>query len=292
MLKNLSELWRYRELLLLLIQRDLKVRYKNSILGFGWSFINPLIQVLPITIVMKFLMSADAPNYHAYVFCATLPWIFFSTAVMDSCSSLVSYYGLVRKTYFPREIIPLATVAANFIHFMMALPVFLVYMAANSCLWWALHGKLDWPLQATAFLIPIPILGLTLLVTGVSMFVSVWTLYFEDVRFLTDSALKIVYWVVPVIYFADIFLRRDTWGHGSLLYTLYMLNPLSCLISAFRKLTLVPTIMPGPPDQTFPTYPMTGQDWLLLGIALLTSLAFGLVGYQYFCSRKWKLAER
>jgi ABC-type polysaccharide/polyol phosphate export permease len=300
-LADLKELWNYRELLHILVQRDLKARYKNSALGFGWSLINPLVQVVIITLVIQFLMGVDIPNYHAYVFCATLPWLFFSTALMDSSFSLVGCYNLIRRTYFPRELVPLVSVTANVIHFLMATAVFLAYMAGNSIFFWLRDGRWDFSIQPTVFLILIPMAGLTILVAGISMFLSVWTLYFEDVRYLLDSALKILYWVVPVIYFPEVILHRIPGAQGFWVYCAYMLNPLSVFLTAFRKLTLAPTILmgaPQPADEALPppppimTTPMGALEWLFLGIALLTSVLVFLAGQRYFNARKWKLAER
>jgi ABC-type polysaccharide/polyol phosphate export permease len=291
---DLRELLKYRELLHILVQRDLKVRYKNSALGFGWSLVNPLAQVVIITIVIQFLMRVEIKNYHAYVFCATLPWLFFSTALMDSSFSLVGCYNLIRRTYFARELVPISAVAANAVHFVLATGVFLLYMAAGSIFFWITRGVFDFSIQPTFFLILIPMAGLTLLVAGISFFLSVWTLAFEDVRYLLDSVLKILYWVVPVIYFPDVILHQVPGASGQLWYSLYMLNPLSAYITAFRKLTLAPTQLlgAGEPGQVIMTTPMGPSEWLFLGIALLTSLGVFLAGYRYFASRKWKLAER
>lgn len=282
---SLRELWAYRELLIILVMRDLKVRYKNSVLGFGWSLLNPLLQVLIITLVVRFLMSVDAPNYHAYVFCATLPWLFFNIGLLDAGPSLLMYREIIRRTYFPREIVPLSTVASALIHFVLSTCVFVVYMAANAAWWWAVSGRFEWPMQWTALLIPIPMLGLALFLAGLGFFVAVWTLYFEDLRFILDSLMKIGYWLAPVLYFADLIYQRK----GPLLYSIYMLNPVSSYINAYRKLILVPAVMPG--DNRI-TAPMTSLDWLFLGIAMVTSLLVFLGGYQYFCRRKWLLAER
>jgi ABC-type polysaccharide/polyol phosphate export permease len=292
MLDELRELWRYRELLLILVQRDLKVRYKNSALGFGWSLVNPLVQVVTITLMLQFIAKFKAESFHLYAFCAMLPWLYFSVGTLDASPSLLSYYGLLRRTYFPREVIPLSVIAANLIHFLLATAVFLVYSAGNALFFWAVNGTLHWPIEWTVLLIPLPILGLTLLLTGVGMFISVWTLHFEDVRFIADSLMKILYWLVPVLYFADLVrLRKGEW-----IYTLYMLNPLSCFISTFRKLVLPPTkIVLGEEPETkiiLVTTAMTGQDWLFLGIAFAVSLGVALAGHRYFCARKWSLAER
>jgi lipopolysaccharide transport system permease protein len=290
-MSDLRELWQYRELLLILIRRDLKVRYKNSVLGFGWSLINPLVQVVIITLVLKVMLRSNLENYHAYVFCAMLPWLFFSTALMDSSLSLLLYNNLLRRTYFPREIVPLASVAANLVHFLLATAVFLVYMAGLSLFFWAKDGDFSWPILPTVFLIPIPMLGLVLLVSGIALFASVWTLYFEDTRFILDSGLKLLYWLVPVLYYPDMLLEafKGEGGHGRLFYTLYMLNPLAAFMTAFRKLTLPPAIMPG---QAAATSPMGGPEWLFLGIAFLVSLAVAAAGYRFYSTRKWRLAER
>lgn len=288
MITELRELWRYRELLLILVQRDLKVRYKNSVLGFGWSLLNPLVQVAILTLVLKVLMGTRSDNIHAYVFCATLPWIYFSTAVMDSTLSLITYRGLLKRVYFPREIIPLASVLANLVHFVLATVVLLAYMAGNSLFWWGVGGKLEWAIQPTALLIPIPMLGLTLLLFGLAMFLSVWTHLFMDVRFLADSGLRILYWVVPVIYYAELIAHIK----GQSLYVLYMLNPLSAFIAGFQKLILPATKVTFPNDSVLVVPTMTSIHWGFLGTAILVSFLLALAGYRYFCSQKWALAER
>ena len=220
MLEELRELWRYRELLLILVRRDLKARYKNSVLGFGWSLLSPLLQVLTITMVMEFMMGARTTNYHLYVFCAMLPWLFFSNAMADACSALTFYLRLMRRTYFPREIVPLSVLLANLIHFLLASAVFLAYAAVVPIFWWLVQGRLDWPILPSVFLIFIPTLGLILLLAGASFFVSVWALYFEDVRYLMESGLRILYWLVPVFYFPDMIRLRNPGGKGPLLYAL------------------------------------------------------------------------
>lgn len=290
---ELRELWKYRELLLMLVQRDLRVRYKNSILGFGWSLVNPLAQVATIALALKFFLPAPVPpSYHLYLFCATLPWVFFSSAVMDSGLSLLTYQELIRRVYFPRALIPLAAVSANLIHFVLATGVFLVYATLNSLFWGVVNHHLEWPIALTAPVALIPMAGLALLMSGMAMILSVWTVYFDDIRYLADSGLRILYWLVPIIYFPDDILhstRLASPATRELVYTLYMLNPLASFMSAFRKLLLVPTIG----MQTEQPYPsMTSQEWLFLGLALLTSVVVAVGGYQYFSSRQWRLAER
>jgi ABC-type polysaccharide/polyol phosphate export permease len=290
--EELSELWRYRELLFILVRRDLKVRYRNSVLGFGWSLLNPLVQVLTITLVLQRLMGSKPENFHAYVFCAMLPWLFFSTAILDGCSTLTNYHNLIKRTYFPREILPLAGVAANLIHFGLATLALLIYQLALSTFWWIVGGKFDWPMQATMPLVLIPAFGLMLLVTGISFFVSVWTLYFEDVKYIADSGMKILYWLVPIFYFTDQIPHLIHGGKGPLVQTVYLLNPLASYISAFRKLALVPTKVAVPGQASVIVNIMGTGDWGFLGVALLTSLGIAALGYRHYCRWKWRLAER
>ena len=147
-------------------------------------------------------------------------------------------------------------------------------------------------MQATLPLVLIPALGLTLLVTGLSFFVSVWTLYYEDVKYIADSGMKILYWLVPIVYFSDLISRLvgDRWG--PLVEKLYLLNPLAAYISAFRKFSLVPTKVDIPNNGTTIVNHLHGSDWGFLGIALLTSLVVLALGYGHYCRWKWRLAER
>src|ERR1051326_2412347 len=126
MVDDLRELWKFRDLLTQLVNRELKVPYKNSVLGFVWSIIPPLLQVLVYTFFFKGLINVPAKNGSAYMLCGFIPWSFITTATLDSSQSLLIYYGIIKKTYMPREVIPLAIVISNFIHFLLGWAVFFV----------------------------------------------------------------------------------------------------------------------------------------------------------------------
>lgn len=288
---ELKELWSYRELLWILFRRDLSVRYKNSVLGFAWSLINPLLQVAVITIVLKYVLRIDIPNYSAYIFCAFLPWSFFQLALLDASTSLLFHERLIKKVYFPREIIPLSLVLSNLFHFVLATLVFFLIMAALPFVWWPVTGRFEWTLQPTALLAPVAMAVEFLLVAGLSLYVAATNVFYEDVRYLLTVGLSVLYYLVPVIYFAEFL------GHTNQLppewrqavYTVYMLNPLSAIITAFRKWILPPTYFSG---FEIRTQPMTGGDWAFLGAAVVTSVLVGVAGYSYFNRRKWRFAER
>jgi ABC-type polysaccharide/polyol phosphate export permease len=125
MFAEIRELLRYKDLVKQLVKRDLKIRYKNSVLGFFWSLLNPLIQVATITIVVKYILGLEIANYSAYLLAAYLPWAFFQMALLDSSQILIAHRDLLRKVYFPREALPLSAVLSNLVHFALALVVFL-----------------------------------------------------------------------------------------------------------------------------------------------------------------------
>src|ERR1017187_4349351 len=127
MTNELRELFKYRDLLRQLVMRDLKVRYKNSVLGFFWSLANPMIQVATITIVFKYVMPLNIPNYSAYLLVAFLPWMFFQMTLLDSSQVILLHRDLLRKVYFPREVLPLSVVVSNLIHFLLAMVIFFAY---------------------------------------------------------------------------------------------------------------------------------------------------------------------
>ena len=161
MLAELKELWRFRYLLWQLVRRDLKVRYKNSRLGFLWSIAPPLMQVAVITFVFKratnFAQGID--SYSAFLLVAMIPWSYMSLAILDSSQSILIMYGVIKKVYLPREIIPLANAISNFIHFLLSWAVFFVF-------WWIFQRQAFLP---TTIWFPYLIVTQFLLVTGLCL---------------------------------------------------------------------------------------------------------------------------
>src|SRR5579859_7432686 len=134
---ELAELWRHKHLLRMLVARELKIRYKNSALGFAWSIVPPLLQVIVFSYLFKGILGVTAHNFSAYLLCGIIAWQFFSSATLDASQSLLVNITIIRKIYLPREAIPLANVISNFVHFM-----------------------LGWAVYFTAFLVVLPLLHL------------------------------------------------------------------------------------------------------------------------------------
>jgi len=280
MLSELSELFRYRDLLFQLVARDLKVRYKNSVLGFFWSLINPLVQVATITIVVRYIMRVEIPNYSAYLLVAYLPWMFFQMSLMDASQSVLMHHDLLKKVYFPREVLPLSMVVANLIHFLLALVVFFIYLLV-----------LRAPIVATWWLVPFLIAIEFLLVAGLALFVSCLNVFYEDIKYIVSVVLNILFYLTPIIYMSEMVYNRLHAAGQDLLFSLYLLNPLNAIVVAFRKTLLPPYSVPPGRSTPFNLQDLP-LDYRLLAIAAAVSVLVAVFGYLYFNSRKWSFAEQ
>jgi ABC-type polysaccharide/polyol phosphate export permease len=283
---DLAELWRFRELLWSLAERELRIRYKNSVLGFFWSLLNPLITALVMTLVFKYFLGQGVGSYGLYVLSAYLPYMFFQFALMDSSQSVIAALPIIRKVYFPREVLPLAHVLANLIHFMLAMGVFFLIAVVV----WLRHPG-AFPIQATALLLPVLVIIHVALVSGLGLIVSALNTFYEDVKYLLGAGLYMLFFLSPVMYFSEnVYAATQSMGErGSMAYFIYHLNPIATLVTSYRKLLLAPTPVPVQGSGTQPALPM---DWTLLGICALTSFAILWLGYAMFNRMKWRFVER
>lgn len=284
MLADLKELWKYRELLVSMVERELRIRYKNSMLGFFWSLLNPLVTVLVMTLVFKNLLGNSMMNYSAYVLAAYLPFMFFQTSILDSAQSILSALPLIRKIYFPREILPLASIIGNFIHLILALLVFFVYLAAV----YLINPQIS-PFRASSLLLPIPIAINLMLAVGLGLIISALNTFYEDVKYITGVALYLMFFLCPIMYFSEAVMYSKTLEPRPTVYFLYHLNPMATLCTAYRKVLLAPQPVDIGGVQKVPSMPL---DWGMLGIAALTSFGILLFGYWLFNRLKWRFVER
>jgi len=286
---ELTELWQFRHLVRTLVERDLRVRYKNSVLGIAWTMVNPLVQVLVLTIAIGYILGSGPRNLSAYIFCATLPWTFFQTAVLDSSSSVLVKLGLLKKVYFPREIPLIATVCQNFVQFSISLGLFMVYRWVLTPL---LHGGNVAPPLAILWL-PLLIADLFLLTLGTAFFVATANVFYEDVKFIISLLTGFLFYLLPVIYFAENVFYSPRIPHHlqKLAYDFYLLNPLAWLITAFKQVFF------GVADISNSNAPLPHHfsapfDWRFLLLTTVTSVLVCAWGYSFFNSHKWKFTER
>lgn len=296
MRSELRELWRFRELLYTMVQRDLKIRYKNSALGFFWSLLNPALTVAAMSFVFSNFIGFNMPNYTAYLFAAYLPFIFFQNCLMDSAQTVLAAMPLIKKIYFPREILPLAAVLSNFVNFAMSMAVFFIYLIGIYVFLPAAGGVRVWPIQWTVIFLPVLMVISLILATGFSLMVSALNTFYEDVKYILGVVLYLLFFFCPIVYFTELVgnskINHDS---GGIWYKVYTLNPVAELSIAYRKLILAPAPVPSGTDPvtrlplTVPPYPM---DWRHLVIAFVVSIAILFGGYGVFNRLKWRFVER
>lgn len=269
-----------------MVQRELKVRYKNSALGFLWSFINPLVTTLVMTVVFGVLLDNGVRNYSAYVLAAYLPFMFLQFSILDSAQSVLSAIPLIKKTYFPREILPLAAVISNFIHFLIGLGVFFLFLAFIF-----IRDPRVNPIQELTLMLPVLLLISLMLATGCSLIVSALNVYYEDVKYLASVFLYLLFFLCPIMYFVEQVANSGfNERSGGLVYKIYSSNPVAVLTVAYRKSLVAPVEVPlwNRADRADP-FPM---PWEYLAYTGLFSFAILVFGYWLFNRLKWGFVER
>ena len=194
MLDNLQQLLRYRALIQSLVARELKARYRGSVLGFFWSFVNPLLLLLiysfVFTVVMPGIHPPELEPYALFMFCGILPWAWFSSSLLEASSVLIAGGNLIRKVLFPAEVLPIVTVLAGLVHFCLGLPIlaaFLVYYRVP-----VTPSDLAW--------FPVVVIVQLVLTLGLALLVAALTVHFRDVRDLLSNLLTLWFFATPIIY--------------------------------------------------------------------------------------------
>jgi lipopolysaccharide transport system permease protein len=194
MLHNLRQLLRYRGLIQSLVARELKARYRGSVLGFFWSFINPLLLLSIYSFVFKVVLPGQHPAelepYALFMFCGILPWTWFSSSLSESANVLISHGNLIKKVLFPAEILPIVTVLANMVHFFFGLPVLIAFLIY----YWR-------PLTLVELLwFPAVVAVQLVLTTALALILSALTVHFRDIKDLLGNLLTFWFFATPVIY--------------------------------------------------------------------------------------------
>lgn len=225
---QLRELWEYRELVLFLVWRDVKVRYKRAALGAAWAVLQPVLTMILFTVVFGRLagLPSDGVPYPLFTFAALLPWQLFSGALTGASNSLVGSGALLSKVYFPRLIIPLASVTATLVDFTVALAAFAALMA------WYGHV----PPAAIVFL-PLFVVAALVTALGVGLWTSALNVRYRDVQYALPFAIQLLLFASPIAYSTEVV-------PAGISRVLYALNPLVGIVQGFRWTLLGTT----PPD--------------------------------------------
>jgi lipopolysaccharide transport system permease protein len=270
MLRNLARLGRYRGLIQSLVARELKARYRGSVLGFFWSFFNPLLLLLVYSFVFSYVMpAAHDPRiepYALFMFCGILPWTWFSSSLSEAAGVLISGGNLIKKVLFPAEVLPIVTVLANMVHFFFGLVI--------------LAGFLIWyrrPLNlAELALFPVAVAVQLILTTAFALLLSSLTVHFRDIRDILSNLLTFWFFATPIIY--PYFLFDDPLKPGQVVWQarLLKLNPFTHLAVTYQEIL-------------FFNGPVGHLKWLLVLGAI--SIGFFLLCYWVFDRLRDTFAE-
>lgn len=226
---RMEQLWTYRGLLYYLVLRELKARYKNSVLGFLWSLLNPLGMMLVFVVIFGILRpQADIPRYPIFLLCGLLPWNYFSDSIMGSLNSISQGASLVKKVYFPREILPIAEILSQLVNFLLA---FIVLFAALLIFSTNFHPQL-W------ILLPIVILIQTCFQIGIGLILSTLNVFYRDTAMIMNVLILAVFFLTPIFYSVDLLPETFTMlgSEWPLRRIFYILNPMASIINLYRDL--------------------------------------------------------
>ncbi len=266
---RIRDIWLSRELLVFLIQKELKVKYKNSVLGFFWSMLNPAIVLLVYYVVFKYFMKNDVPDFALYLFCGLIAWNLFGSALNGASASIVANAGIVKKVSFPREILALAQVGTSTVYFFLQSGILVLFLVAfqRSPAW----GYLPILLFA--------LLDLIVLTAALALFLAAVNVYYRDVQHLIEVLLQAWFWGVPIIYSYNIVYNLFRRHHLIVLARLYLLDPVTPIVLAFQRCLYAQKVLiplpsvPGKTTTLLASYPYHTYVWML-SVELAAGIAF------------------
>lgn len=232
-LRWLRELIRYRALIQNLVVRDLKVRYKNSVLGVAWSLVNPLLMMAVFTVVFTVLTGdPHIYGYPAYILSALLPWQFFAASVIGGTGSFVGNAHLIKKVYFPREVLPISLVLANLVHFLIALPVYFVLARALNV---PVSGAVVSP---WIVLLPLVIAVQVIFTVGIVLILATINVFYRDTQLILEVIMLAWFFLTPIIWDVSRLPATATFLglHVPVARWVYYLNPMASIIATYRDI--------------------------------------------------------
>jgi ABC-type polysaccharide/polyol phosphate export permease len=266
MAAHLTELYRFRALIVTLVLRELRARYRGSLLGFLWSFLNPLLLMCVYVLVFAVYLRVPMEKYAVFLFTGLLPWLWFSQSLGHATGVIVGSGALVKRILFPAEILPLVSVLSNLANFLLSLPLLFVFL-------------LVFGVRPGPWLLALPlILVIQLLLTvGLALPLAALNVHLRDVEQILANLLVLLFFLSPILY--PVTTIPDTLRFGDLLTLplrpLYFLNPVAGLVQGYQKVIFY------------------GQEphWIHLGMVTLMALAALWGGYWVFDRLRDSLAE-
>ena len=255
-ISHISELIRFRNLVGHLVAKELKVRYRGSVLGFFWTFLNPLMLLSVYALVFSVYMRIDMPGYAAFMFTGLLPWIWVHQSLIYGTNSITESESLVTKVTFPLQVMPTVKVAAALINYLLGLPVLFFFLIIKGV----------YPSWSLLFL-PLVLLAAWIFVWGLALLLATANVFFRDVQYIMANLLTLWFFVTPILYP----LEKVPAAYRFLI----RLNPLTLLMSAFQDIF----------------FHGRAPDWSSLGLLFLMGLVVAWVGMAVFDRYKESFAE-
>lgn len=255
-MKLLKDLYQYRELLKTNIQKEVRGKYKGAWLGVIWSFLNPLLMLLVYSFVFPFIMRTQIPNYTMFLMTALMPWNYFTQTIAGSSFAVISSGSIIKKVYFPREILPISVVISNTINFCITFLIIIVFLIFSGV-------GLSWYL----LLVPLVLLVQMLLHFGISFILSSVTVFAQDVQHIVNVIVMALFYATPIVYTLDMLPAK--------FQTILYLNPMTSIIDAYRSVLFY----------------QQAPNFLQLGVVALVSVAIFLIGLSIFRKLQKRFAE-
>ena len=215
MIELVRDTYRYRELIWALALKELKIRYKRSVLGFLWALLNPALLMLVLTAVFSTVMRMAIPHYAIFLLSVLLPWTFFSQSLAYAVESIVGNGELLKKVSVPKLVFPVAAVVSNLINLLLSIiPLVLIVLVMRHPFYW------------TWIYLPVPLVALAIFTLGATFLFAAANVYYRDVAHIVQILLQVWFYVTPIIYSLDIFPAHYRW--------MFKLNPLIFVLNGFR----------------------------------------------------------
>ncbi len=252
-----QKIYQYRELLKTNVKKEIRGRYKNSILGVMWSFLNPLLQLAVYSIIFGALLAGGDKTYPIYICVALIPWTYFTTAITQASFTIIGNGDIIKKVYFPREILPISVVTSGAVNFIISTIIILAFVIFSGM-------GLSWYI----LLYPFVLLVQYVLLLGISFIVSSITVYFRDLEHIIGIILLAAFYGTPIVYKLEQLPEN--------LQIIMQLNPMTHIINGYRAIFY---------NQEMP-------NMKILGILLAISVVITIIGYFIFKKLQKGFAEQ
>ncbi|MCI5552661.1 MAG: ABC transporter permease [Tenericutes bacterium] len=256
-MKVFKDLYQYRELLKTNVKKEIRGKYKGSFLGVLWSFVNPLLMVLVYAIVFPYIMRVQQDNYLIFLIVAIIPWNFFTTVIAQGSITVRTNGNIIKKVYFPREILPISVVVSGLVNFLISCLIIFIFLIGSGI-------GLSW------YLLLLPVIAIIefMLSLGIVFIVSSINIYVRDLEYIVNFIISLLFYATPVLYNINMF-------EGSWIAKLLMLNPMTHIINAYRDIMYYQTL----PNMKY------------LSIVAFASFIIMIIGYKIFKKLEKGFAE-